>query len=319
VIKKLIIKNYRSIYNASVSFENFSLLIGSNGSGKTNLLKLLRDLSQRFTISPSTDFPTHYNHQTEVQLIELTTGNNIGYEITIHKSAGKIIYKHRPGPAAVPKELNNVRIFCVDPSIVGRAENLSPNPIVQENGTGTVQVLDSLKTGDREELFNNIEKLLCEYIPEIEKLSFVPGPQSKKLQIRERHILRPVPVEAVSEGTRLLIVLLTIMHQENPPSIICIEDIDKGMHPRLFQKVIEFCKDVAGKNGKPQIIATTHNPYLVDQFKGQESSVIITEKIDGNTCFSLLSERLSGASSDEDPLGELWFSGAMGGTPSTSG
>ena len=41
-------------------------------------------------------------------------------------------------------------------------------------------MLDSLKTGDREDLFNTIEATLKQYIPEIEKLSFIPGQTVKQ-------------------------------------------------------------------------------------------------------------------------------------------
>jgi len=59
----------------------------------------------------------------------------------------------------------------------------------------------------------------------------------------------------------------------------------------------------------------------LDQFKDREESVIIVEKENGGTKFTPLLERLALTSSEDDPmeeddpLGELWYSGLLGGVP----
>ena len=47
VLQKIQIKNYRSIADASVNLQPFTVLLGANGNGKSNLLRLLDDLSRR--------------------------------------------------------------------------------------------------------------------------------------------------------------------------------------------------------------------------------------------------------------------------------
>ena len=73
--------------------------------------------------------------------------------------------------------------------------------------------------------------------------------------------------------------------------------------------------DLTRREGGPQIIATTHNPYLVDQFKGRESAVIVVEKEHGETTFTTLAEKLAHLDPGEEPLGSLWYSGFVGGVP----
>ena len=180
---------------------------------------------------------------------------------------------------------------------------------------GVVRVLDSLKTGDREDLFSTIEGLFKQHIPEIEKLSFVPGKETKMLQVREKHLPEPTLVSLLSEGTQLALMLITLLYQERKPSLVCIEDIDRGLHPRLFQKIVELCFDLSKGEGGVQIIATTHNPYLVDEFQDHESAVVIVEKENGQTKFSTLAEKLTDTDTEEIPLGSLWYSGFVGGVP----
>jgi predicted ATPase len=170
-----------------------------------------------------------------------------------------------------------------------------------------VQVLDALKTGDREDLFETIERQLHDFVPEIEKLSFIPSQNVKRLQVRERGIDAPIPVSELSEGTRLVLTILTIVNQERKPSIICLEDIDRGLHPALFGKIVEVCRAMVTGPNAPQIIATTHNPYFVDQFVDDEDSVVIVEKTNASTTFTPLSKRLVELGERTDSLGADWY------------
>lgn len=124
-------------------------------------------------------------------------------------------------------------------------------------------------------------------------------------------------MKELSEGTKLILMILRILHQENPPKLILLEDIDRGLHPRLFQKVVEMLRDIV-KTKEVQIIATTHNPYLVDEFAGEEESVLIVEKEGTVSTITSLADRLQDGDTPEEALGSLWFSGFFGGVPKSS-
>jgi predicted ATPase len=315
LLTRVDIQNYRSIYKASVPLSPFTLLIGANGTGKSNFLQLLKDASVTGLgdydtfgpdVHPPKQFPgfKHYAFSSEDQLISLYNDEKKTYQVKKYDSI----------PSNLP-ELKDVRIFSLNPCNAGACENLAPWPTVQEDGAGIVQVLDALKTGDREELFNQIEKTFSQYIPEVEKLSFLPDKNAKRLQVRERYLPNPILVSQLSEGMQLALILITILYQEHKPSLVCIEDIDRGLHPRLFQSIVELCFDLSEGDNGVQIIATTHNPYLIDEFKGHEEAVIIVEKENGQTTFTTLAERLAIIDPVEEPLGSLWYSGFVGGMP----
>jgi predicted ATPase len=335
MIKKITIKNYKSILDTSLHLSPFTLLIGANGTGKSNFLQFLKSISDVLNDKSST-LPKHINHNSSEQefiftdekervlkLIDQKEGNypepfHFNFQIdnesdimNLNELKENVWYKQHP----LISTLKNVSIFSLDPENAGRQEDLVPNPVVLEDGSGVVQVLDALKTGDREDLFDKIEYTLSQFISEIEKLSFLPNKNVKQLQVREKYISSPVPVSQLSDGVKLALILITIIFQERPPSLICIEEIDRGLHPRLFGKIVELCFDMANRENMPQIIATTHNPYLVDQFKDNEDSIIISEKKEGKTLFTSLKERLINLKPEEEPLGELWYSGYIGGVP----
>lgn len=310
MLTKVHIQNYRSIYQSSVHLSPFTLLIGANGTGKSNFLKLLKEASETGLMTANLGkrpFPAlkHYAFPDARQLIIIQNDQNQMYEIRENKRE----------PSILP-ELKEVKIFSLEPNKAGLAEHILPSPKIKEDGTGIVQVLDSLKTGDREDLFALIEDIFKQHIPEVEKLSFIPGNETKQLQVREQHIPQPVPVRLLSEGTQLVLMLVALLHQERKPSLVCIEDIDRGLHPRLFQRVLKLCFDLSRGENSVQIIATTHSPYIVDQFKGHEEAVVIVEKEDGQTKFTTLEDRLVDLEPDDVPLGSLWYSGFVGGVPS---
>ena len=91
------------------------------------------------------------------------------------------------------------------------------------------------------------------------------------------------------------------------------------MHPRLFEYVAPLMRDIAVRNNI-SILATTHNPYLVDCFQDHKEAVIIVEKKDGASTLTTLAKKIEGLDYDkvdpEDmPLGSLWYSGLVGGAP----
>jgi len=305
LLTRVDIQNYRSIYNASVPLSPFTLLIGVNGAGKSNFLKLLKDAASAGSKNRAT-FPEskHYSYSSEDQLILIYNDQDQLYQVTQGD-------RH---PTDL-SELRDVKVFSLDPQKAGSHETLVSQPTIREDGSGVVQVLDSLKTGDREDLFNQIETIFKHHIPEVEKLSFIPVSNAKKLQVRERCLPAPVLIESLSEGTRLALMLIAILHQERKPSLVCIEDIDRGLHPRLFQSIVELCFDLSQGPEGVQIIATTHNPYLVDEFQGHEEAVVIVEKNEGQTQFTTLAEKLEAIEPIEEPLGSLWYSGVVGGVP----
>jgi predicted ATPase len=190
---------------------------------------------------------------------------------------------------------------------------------VRSNGDGTTRVLKSLKLGVYEDRFAAIERAFCRCVPEVSKLSFFQVEQVKwAIQVSEVGLPDPVPLSQLSDGSRLILAILTIIYQPNPPEVILLEDIDRGIHPRLYEQLVRQMRQITREHGV-QIIATTHSPYLLDEFQDEPESVVLVEKVNGESRLSNLDDRLKEVfgndGAPETPLGELWFSGAVGGVP----
>jgi predicted ATPase len=119
--------------------------------------------------------------------------------------------------------------------------------------------------------------------------------------------------------------MLTLAYLPNPPSLIGLEEPDRGIHPRLLRDVRDALYRLAypdsfGETRPPvQVIATTQSPYFLDQFSEHPEEIVIAEKKGLEAEFHPLIEHghideiLGGA-----PLGDVWYSGVLGGVPTRS-
>ena len=323
MITHIRIQNYRSFVDAEVDLRPFSLVIGANGAGKTNFLRAIELLStgaagnvvweEKKWIQMAGSWTSHTSVATKNGGLSVVFRD--GGTITSGGTPeGRLLLSKLPPWAA------KTPIFNPNPDKISGIEVITQNPIVEPDGSGTANVLDSLKNGDREDLFEQIAKSFRLYIPEVEKLSLRTTEKGKKqIQVREKGLKEPLAASELSEGTRLILCILTIVHQENPPPVVLLEDIDRGMHPRIFESVVPLMRDIAERH-QINIIATTHNPYLVDCFQDDKEAVIIVEKKDGASTLSTLASKLEGldydsVDLDDMPLGNLWYSGMVGGVP----
>ena len=156
-------------------------------------------------------------------------------------------------------------------------------------------------------------------MPEILAVNFYDEDVGKRaIQVEQTGLPEPRPLSEVSDGTRLVLAILTLVNQETPPPVLLLEDIDRSLHPRLYEQLVAFLRTLAAE-GRTQILATTHDPYLIDEFRDTPEAVVIVDKKEGASTLSNLDEHLArlGESDDDDekPLGELWFSGLVGGVP----
>jgi predicted ATPase len=136
-----------------------------------------------------------------------------------------------------------------------------------------------------------------------------------------------IAADRLSQGTLIAVCLLTLSHLPNPPSIIGLEEIDKGMHPRLLRQVqdavnrLAFPKDHGEDRQPVQVILTTHSPFFIDLFRDRPEDIVIAEKNGLTATFHRLmdmphAEEILGSA---PPLGDLWYSGVLGGVPVESG
>ncbi|MEQ1862341.1 MAG: AAA family ATPase [Chthoniobacteraceae bacterium] len=319
-IAEITLENYRSFRRAHCRLAPFTLIVGANNAGKSNLLRAVRDVGVSDAYPGSLNSARHQCSGKEDVKIVLRGGD--GGELAVNE--------HHDGGGGRSGALNRLAknpgagvpvIYRLDPAVIGGAEKRTKQPFIAPNGEGVSAVLDKLNAGHQpvRKRYSDIIAALCRCVPEIEHVSFFDVDEDKRaIQVEQAGLSQPCPLSEVSDGTRLILAILTLVNMENPPPVLLLEDIDRGLHPRLYEQLVEFLRGIA-KHGHTQILATTHDPYLIDEFRETPEAVVIVEKKDGASTLANLDEHLSrlrthGADLDM-PLGQLWFSGMVGGVP----
>jgi predicted ATPase len=75
-----------------------------------------------------------------------------------------------------------------------------------------------------------------------------------------------IPGHGLSEGTLLIIGLLTILVSPSCPNLILLDDIEQGLHPKAQRDIVKVIRDLTKEREYLQIVLTTHSPYVIDEF-----------------------------------------------------
>ena len=87
----------------------------------------------------------------------------------------------------------------------------------------------------------------------------VPG-----LSLEARMYGRWLTADQLSEGTRIVIALQTILGAPEPqPRVLLFDDLDRGLHPSAQRALAKQLKEEA-EQGRVQVIASTHSPFVLD-------------------------------------------------------
>lgn len=195
-----------------------------------------------------------------------------------------------------------------------RAKSL-PVPGVELEATGEnlAAVLDRLH-GEAPSVRKRIEREVSAVVPSITGIvtPTVDAEGNKVVGISEGDEV--FKADAVSDGILLFIALSTVSQMSGGKAFVCLEEPDKGIHPRRIREILEQVNAVA-KTGS-QFLLTTHSPVLLDEFRDFPESVLILDRNDGGTRARPLSDLPDLQTQLRDvSLGDLWFSGVLGGVP----
>lgn len=205
------------------------------------------------------------------------------------------------------------------------SQPVQPNYIKEllRDGSNLAGALTYIRDQD-EDAYDHLREELQRWLPEFDSIGFTNDQNGyRSLYLRQAGTKQQIPATELSEGTLLALALLAIVHQPGAPTLIGLEEPDRGLHPRLLREVrdalyrISFPSDFGTKRQPVQVIVTTHSPLFLDLFKDHPEQIIIAEKnADGSATFKNLSEdkQLQEMIGDA-PLGEVWYSGVLGGVP----
>lgn len=200
-----------------------------------------------------------------------------------------------------------------NPAQVQRVVKLGPR------GEHAPAMLDHLR--DRfPEAYATLQRDLQACAPEISHVvaeASEQNPGHKEIYFHEKGGTA-IPARHASEGLKFLLFVLLLVHSPDPPRFFALEEIEHGMHPRRLQDVIGFLRRLTRRPGGPQILLTSHSPIVLDQFRESPDEVVVLERAEAGTVCTPLSKKLANVEAwRETALGDLWYSGVLGGVPAS--
>jgi predicted ATPase len=332
MIKSITYSNFKGLRDCTLPLGPFNLLIGPNGSGKSSVLQSLEYLSMQSNL----DYDRLVNRDVDTVQIMITGDihlheNQIFSFTSIWNKNGRrldgLINGTRDSGAAAGEIAsffdNQCKVYALDPSKITESVQLTPNAVMAKDGSNLAAALDSLRDKD-ENAFQQLRAEFLSWLPEFDNIVFdTPANGKRSFMLRLAKSKKTIPAKELSEGTIIALALLTICYLPNSPSVIGLEEPDRGIHPRLLRELrsalyrLSYPQDYGISRKPVQVIATTHSPIFLNLFKEHTEEIIVVDKLlDGSVAFKNLAQNpeLKEILSDTS-LGEAWYSGILGGVP----
>ncbi len=134
--------------------------------------------------------------------------------------------------------------------------------------------------------------------------------QGGAVQIFLHEGARAIPAMRLSDGTLRYLCLLAVLCHPTPPSLVCIEEPELGLHPDIIPGLADLLREASEHT---QLVVTTHSDLLVDALTEAPESVVICEREERGTQLRRLDTDRLRAWLGKYRLGELWMSGELGG------
>ena len=157
-----------------------------------------------------------------------------------------------------------------------------------------------------------LDAALERFLPRYERASTRIVGGSVQIYLHEGGLSDPIPATRVSDGTLRFLAMLIALHAPTPPSLLCIEEPELGMHPDAVSLLAELLVEASERM---QLVVTTHSDALLSGFNDKVESVLVCENDGhGTTIERLDAERLAFWLKDYT-LGDVWRIGEIGGNP----
>lgn len=223
------------------------------------------------------------------------------------------IYSFNPRVMAVPAALDPSRKFRMD-----------------RDGFGLPTMLHDILTADPER-FLKLRERFCELFPQFRSIRLeteqaIQRSSSGSLwrdEVREAgqglrfetKTGRTIRGQQASDGTILMLGFLALSYLPEPPRLLLIEEPENGIYPKRLQEVVTMLRRMAQEKGDsqcPQIVFTTHSPFVVSFFEPEEVTFLSRDPAHPESGVRArplrdaprIRERLA---EGEFYLGELWY------------
>jgi predicted ATPase len=178
--------------------------------------------------------------------------------------------------------------------------------VMAPDGTGLHSALASMALNDPRS-WQALQANLQQIIPTILHLRHTPTkPNQPHALLFDTVGANSLLANQVSEGTLLVLGLLAALHASSRPSLVLLDDLDRGLHPKAQKELISLLRRLLDTNPDLQILATTHSPYMLDCMRTNEVRMTVLRDDGATVCAALTTHPQFEKWKDEMTPGEMW-------------
>ena len=329
-------KHFKALQSTCLRLEPFNLVIGPSGSGKTSLVQALlrlQELAANRGDPPATPpaGPPPRKPGTAPEVIFRFPPPDADMEVRLHglsEGAGGVLdVRHPPTDEARARwerlrtRLADIRSYGFDHYAMGGRVAPADGVELAADGRNLAAVLFTLRER-QPAVFEQLQAEFCRALPDFSAVAPRATGEGIELALRLKENGAALTAEGLSQGSLYALAVLTLSFAPQPPALVCLEEADRGVHPRLLREVRDalyrLCHpaDFGLQRAAVQIVATTHSPFLLDLFRDHPEEIVIASKQGRSATFARLSDRPDAKEIlAEGSLGDIWYSGILGGVP----
>lgn len=325
MIASIAFRNFKALRNTHVALSPFNVVIGPNGSGKTSLIEAVLRLRTLSRLPLSDDAVVQLRDAPEVEFRFNPPHEGVVARLgCVSETVCDMLRIDPLDPArwaVLRQELGTIRGYVLDHEAMTQPAKLDDGHELKLSGSNLAAVLANIRLR-APDAFSGLTEELLRILPEFQSLELIEHPDDRvefALRLAEDGVL---PASELSQGTLYLVGVLALAFDPDPPRVLCIEEVDRGVHPRTLREIrdalyrLSYPKEFGSDRQPVQIVTTTHSPYFIDLFRDHPEEIIISQKHGRAAEFGRLSDRTDVSElMKEGSLGDMWFSGILGGVP----
>jgi predicted ATPase len=336
------IEGFKSIKSAKVPLSPINILIGANGSGKSNFILFFEFLNQLYeqklekyiALNGGSEKILHKGSKITNKIkahISFNEGEN-GYSFALEKGNDSFIFESEGLWFGTSKRdiTNYQKEAFVKTSDNFRAKNIihhlnslkkyhfhdtgknSPfnymsqvendSYFLYERGENLAAFLLNIKK-EHAIAYNHIVKIIQSITPFFADFYFQPNAAGFiRLQWQSKYSSTIYGASDLSDGTIRFIALVTLFMQPNLPKSIIIDEPELGLHPHAITKLAGMIQRAAQKG--TQVIVATQSADLVNHF--EPNDVVTVDQKQGETQLNRLTKEALSLWLEDYMIGDLW-------------
>ena len=336
------INGYKSIKSERIDLKKINVLIGANGSGKSNLLSFFyllkrlyeKNLNLHVALRGGVEKILHNGPKTTNQIsFKLEFINDINdYTATIMRAGDRFLFKSERlidkdtikeignlhmesnlkntdnrGARLIGHYLEGLRVYHFNDTTFNSAfMKLShvENDVffLYSDGSNLAAFLYSIRENNSSS-YNFIVDVIQSVAPYFSDFYLVPNEGGYlSLKWKDRFSDSIYGTTDLSDGTLRFIALTTLFMQPKLPDIIIVDEIELGLHPYAIAVIADMIKSVSDRNC--QVIVATHSTDLISHFSPED--IIAVDQVKGESKFVRLNNDDYDVWLEDYTIDDLW-------------